>query len=95
MEIILSTLNWIKEDYKSNWVRFCGEVIAWALSITCSIMMAITVPNPPLLPMYIMWVTGCGLYACAAYSRKSFGMLANYIALFSIDSYALSKLVLI
>jgi len=90
--ILNGTANWIKEDYKSNRLRFCFEVLAWAISIGCSITMALTVPNPPLLTMYPIWITGCAIYAGCAYSRRSFGMLANYILLTAIDTVGLVRM---
>jgi len=50
------------------------------------------VPNPPLTILYPIWILGHFLYGWAAWSRKSFGMLANYFLLFSIDSIALLRL---
>ena len=83
--ILEHTLTWIKEDFKTNPIRFCVEVFAWAMSIGCSITMAVTVPNPPLAFMYPVWISSCGMYAWAAWTRKSFGMLANYMLLTGID----------
>jgi len=91
-DILLGILNWIRDDYKSNRVRFCLEVLAWAISIGCSITMALTVPTPPLLYMYPVWITGCAIYAGCAYSRRSFGMLANYLLLTTIDSIGLIRM---
>jgi hypothetical protein len=90
--VLVSSFGWIKEDYKSHRVRFCLEVLAWAISIGCSITMAATVPNPPLLAMYPAWITGCSIYAWCAYSRRSFGMLANYILLTTIDTIGLIRM---
>jgi len=56
--------------------------------------MALTVPNPPLLLLYPIWITGCALYAWAAFSRKSFGMLANYMLLVTIDFIGLIRMIL-
>ena len=93
-EIFSGTFNWIREDYKSNQFRFCLEVIAWAISIGCAITMASTVPNPPLIILYPIWITGCAIYAWCAYSRRSFGMLANYILLTTIDSIGLIRMII-
>jgi hypothetical protein len=94
MNNILSDIfDWIKYDYKSYPLRFSLEVVAWAISIGCSIVMAATVPNPPLLAMYPAWITGCAIYAWCAYSRRSFGMLANYILLTTIDTIGLIRMV--
>jgi hypothetical protein len=86
------TIRWIKDDWKSHKVRFCIELLAWAISIGCSITMALTVPNPPLLILYPIWIAGCALYAWAAYTRKSFGMLANYLLLTTIDTIGLIRM---
>jgi hypothetical protein len=90
--IFKPTLDWIHNDYKSDRTRFCLEVIAWAISIGCSITMATTVPTPPLLTLYPIWISGCAIYAWCAYSRRSFGMLANYILLVSIDTIGLIRM---
>jgi hypothetical protein len=92
--ILAGIFDWIHSDYKTNRVRFCVEVLAWGISIGCSITMAATVPNPPLLVMYPIWITGCAMYAWASYTRKSFGMLANYILLTSIDTFGLIRMLL-
>ena len=91
-DILLSTFGWIKDDYKSHKIRFCLEVLAWAISIGCAITMASTVPNPPLLTLYPIWITGCAVYAWCAYSRRSFGMLANYCLLTTIDTIGLIRM---
>jgi cellulose synthase/poly-beta-1,6-N-acetylglucosamine synthase-like glycosyltransferase len=93
-EIFSGTFNWIREDYKSHRVRFCLEVIAWAISIGCSITMALTVPTPPLIILYPIWITGCAIYAWCAYSRRSFGMLANYVLLTTIDTVGLIRMLI-
>ena len=92
--ILLNTFGWIKDDFKSHRVRFVIELLAWAISVGCSITMAFTVPNPPLLALYPVWILGCGLYAWASWTRKSFGMLANYILLTTIDTVGLLRMIL-
>ena len=94
IDILNGTATWIKQDYSSNRVRFCLEVVAWAISIGCSITMALTVPTPPLIILYPIWITGCAIYAGCAYSRGSFGMLANYILLTTIDSVGLARMLM-
>ena len=93
-DILGDIFKWIQDDYRTNRIRFVVELLAWAVSIGCSITMALTVPNPPLLYMYPVWISGCAMYAWAAYSRKSFGMLANYILLTTIDSVGLARMLL-
>ena len=91
-DIFSNIFKWIKDDYKTHPGRFFIEVLAWAISIGCAITMAVTVPNPPLIVLYPIWISGCALYAWASFSRKSFGMLANYILLVSIDTVGLIRM---
>jgi cellulose synthase/poly-beta-1,6-N-acetylglucosamine synthase-like glycosyltransferase len=93
-EILLNTFGWIKDDYRTHPARFCLELLAWFISIGCSITMALTVPNPPLIMLYPIWITGCAIYAWCAYTRKSFGMLANYILLTAIDTIGLVRMLI-
>ena len=92
IDLFKPTIDWIKDDYRSNRIRFAVELLAWAVSIGCSITMALTVPSPPLLALYPVWIAGCAMYAWAAYTRKSFGMLANYILLTAIDTIGLVRM---
>ena len=91
-DLLTGIFSWIKDDYNTNPFRFLVELLAWAISIGCSFTMAITVPNPPLLALYPVWITGCCLYGWAAYSRKSFGMLVNYLLLVTIDTIGLLRM---
>lgn len=93
-DILAGIFTWIQNDWKSNKLRFCVEVLAWTISIGCSITMALTVPTPPLLIMYPFWITGCAMYAWAAYTRRSFGMIANYLLLTTIDTVGLLRMLL-
>ena len=92
--IFYGIFNWIKDDYRTHPFRFIIELLAWGISIGCSITMALTVPNPPLLTLYPIWIIGCSLYAWASYTRKSFGMLANYMLLVTIDSIGLIRMIM-
>jgi len=92
LDLFKPTANWICEDYHSHPFRFAVELLAWAISIGCSITMALTVPTPPLLILYPIWISGCAMYAWAAYTRRSFGMLANYCLLTTIDSIGLIRM---
>lgn len=94
IDLLKPTFEWIKDDWASNRLRFIIELLAWAVSIGCSITMALTVPNPPLLALYPVWIAGCAMYAWAAWTRKSFGMLANYILLTTIDTLGLVRMLI-
>ena len=93
IDCVAGIFNWIRDDWASNRLRFVVELLAWAISIGCAFTMAITVPNPPLLVLYPIWIAGCAMYAWAAWTRKSFGMLANYILLTTIDTIGLVRMI--
>lgn len=92
LDLFKPTFDWIRDDWTSNKFRFGVELVAWAISIGCAIVMAATVPNPPLLVLYPIWISGCAMYAWAAYTRKSVGMLANYLLLVTIDIVGLFRM---
>ena len=92
--IVTGVVDWIRDDYRTHPFRFVVELLAWGISIGCSITMALTVPTPPLITLYPVWILGCSMYAWAAYTRKSFGMLANYILLTTIDSVGLARMLI-
>ncbi len=93
IDVVAGILQWIRDDWRSHKSRFVVELLAWCISIGCSITMAFTVPNPPLLTLYPIWILGCSMYAWAAYTRKSFGMLANFLLLTTIDTIGLVRMV--
>ena len=89
---IRATWQYIQADHAAWPLRFWLEVSAWALTIICSVIMMLTVPDPPFLLMYPLWITGCAVYGWAAWTRGSFGMLSNYLLLVTIDMIALIRL---
>jgi hypothetical protein len=84
--------SWAKNDFNSWPLRFSLEITAWALSILCSVWMALTVPHPPFLILYPLFITQCAIFAWSAWTRKSTGLVANYMLLVTIDSVALTRL---
>jgi hypothetical protein len=90
---VIDIVKWIKADYQEWPLRFILELIGWILSIACAIVMALTVPNPPFLILYPLFITQCAIFGWAASTRGSSGMLANYLLLVSIDTIALIRLI--
>jgi hypothetical protein len=91
--VVVDIYRWAERDYREWPFRFSVEVIAWAISIGCSITMALTVPTPPLLIIYTIWIIGCSMYGWASWTRGSFGMLANYLLLVTIDMAGLANMI--
>ena len=87
-------LKYINHDYSTNPFRFIVEVTAWLLSIGCAVTMALTVPTPPLIILYPIFITQCAMFGFCAYSRRSFGMVANYALLVTIDCVGLARMLI-
>lgn len=92
IRLFKNTIDWIKRDFKEWPLRCILEISAWFMSIGCSVTMALTVPNPPFLILYPIFITQCAVFGWAAWTRRSTGMLANYALLVTIDSIALVRL---
>jgi len=92
IKLFASIGTYIREDWQENPVRCVLEILAWFLSIGCAFTMMLTVPNPPFLILYPLFILQCGIFAWAARTRGSVGMLANYLLLVTIDSFALVKM---
>lgn len=92
INLVVEGYRFAERDFRSWPFRFIVEVAAWAISIGMAILMAATLPNSPWIPMYVIWITGHIMYLWAAWTRGSFGMLANYLLLTAIDSVALFRI---
>lgn len=88
----LNIYNWAKKDFNEWPLRFVLEITAWAMSIICAAWMGMTLPNPPFLILYPLFIIQCLIFCWAAWTRRSTGMVANYILLVSIDTIALIRL---
>lgn len=93
-KLISNTVDWIKQDWASNPVRCALEITAWFLSIFCSTVMMLTVPDPPFLLLYPLFIMQCVVFAWASWTRQSIGLFSNYILLVTIDSVALTRLLI-
>jgi hypothetical protein len=84
---ITLTLAWIRRDLADNKWRFIVECVCWVDSLACAVIVNSTVPDLPWSWLYPMWILGTLAYAWCAYSRGSFGMLATFLMLATIDSW--------
>ena len=92
--IFTPTINYIRLDYRTNPLRFSLELVAWFMSIGCTILMGMTLPNPPFLFLYPAFIVQCSIFAWAAWTRGSTGMMMNYILISTIDVIAITRMVL-
>lgn len=84
--------HWARKDFQTWPTRFVLEITAWFLSIGCAVTMALTLPNPPFLILYPLFITQCAIFGWAAWTRRSTGMVANYLLLVTIDVTGLIRL---
>ena len=89
---ISNIYNWAKNDFNDWPLRFVLEITAWVMSIICAVWMGMTLPNPPFLILYPLFIVQCLIFCWAAWTRRSTGMVANYVLLVTIDSVALIRL---
>jgi hypothetical protein len=86
-----ATIAYIQKDWKEDRFRFLLEVYAWACSVISAIIFAATVPNIPVVLLYSIFISGCAATAWTCYTRGSFGLVANYLCLVSIDGFGLIR----
>jgi hypothetical protein len=94
IEIFNGTIEYIRRDFKEYPLRFCAEVFSWACSVISAIIFAATVPTVPVIPLYTIFISGCCAAAWTCWTRGSFGLLANYAFLVTIDSVGLIRMIL-
>ena len=78
-------------DFSSNRTRFILEAIGWLCSVSGSIILAITMPNPAFHILYPVWFVNTGIFAYAAWSRGSTFMFCNFILLTIIDAIGCAR----
>jgi len=88
-KLLVAIRDYVKEDWQENPTRTTLEILAWFMSIGCAITMALTVPHPPFLILYPVFILQCIIFGWAAKTRGSTGMVANFSLLVIIDSIAL------
>ena len=93
LDILEPTRRWIREDYHTHPLRFGLELLAWFMSIGCTIWMGMTLPNPPFIYLYPLFIVQCGIFAWAAWTRGSTGMIANYLLISTIDIVAYIRMI--
>ena len=91
--MITDTINWIKADYQVRPLRFTLELLAWFMSIGCTIWMGMTLPTPPFIYLYPLFMIQCGIFGWAAWTRGSTGMVANYVLITTIDLIAYIRMI--
>ena len=92
-EILANVWTYIQRDYQEWPLRFFAELFAWSCSVTSAVIFAATVPDIPVIPLYAIFISGCCASAWTCWTRGSFGLLANYTFLITIDCIGLVRMI--
>jgi hypothetical protein len=90
---IINIYNWAKGDFKEWPTRFVLEITAWFMSLGCSLTLAAGATDPLFIWLYPIFITQCAIFGWAAWTRKSTGMVANYVLLVTIDLIGYIRLI--
>jgi hypothetical protein len=94
IDILFNIAKWAKDDYKEWPTRFVLEITAWFMSLACSITLATSATDPLFYYLYPIFITQCVIFGWAAWTRKSTGMVANYMLLATVDGFGYVRLLL-
>ena len=89
----VNVYNWAKSDYKEWPTRFVLEITAWFMSLGCSLVLATSATDPLFFFLYPIFILQCAIFGWAAWTRKSTGMVANYLLLVTIDLVGYIRLI--
>ena len=82
----------IQRDFHEHPWRLAGECYNWLVSVVVAIIFAATVPNPPLIILYPIWLSGLFIIIACAKSRGSFGLLMGASSMALIDTIGYIRL---
>jgi hypothetical protein len=85
MKLFVGIYNWARKDFQEWPTRFTLEITAWFMSLGCSLVLAAGVTDPLFLYLYPIFIVQCAIFGWAAWTRRSTGMVANYLLLVTID----------
>lgn len=85
MGFLRGIYSWAKRDFQEWPTRFTLEITAWFMSLGCSLVLAAGATDPLFLYLYPIFIAQCAIFGWAAWTRKSTGMVANYLLLVTID----------
>ena len=94
MNRLSSIFDWIKDDFNSDPVRCCLEIMAWSMSVGANVLFMLTVPHVPFMWFLSLTVASSAIFAWSLWTHNSLGGLANYGFLVAIDTIALIRLIL-
>jgi hypothetical protein len=88
-----NVFKWAKTDFNEWPTRFVLEITAWFMSLGCSLVLAAGATDPLFIWLYPIFILQCAIFGWAAWTRKSTGMVANYLLLVTIDCIGYARLI--
>jgi len=92
-QFISRVFAWARTDYNEWPTRFVLEITAWFMSLGCSLVLAAGATDPLFIWLYPIFILQCSIFGWAAWTRKSTGMVANYLLLVTIDIVGYVRLI--
>lgn len=92
--MINTSINYIKDDWKSHPVRLILETINWFGTVALGLIVAITVPNVPFGITYPIWLVLMVIGMFSAISRGSSGLFLASLSMFIIDIFGYVRFLL-
>lgn len=81
------TLDFIRQDWRSNPLRLCLEVYNWIMNVIIAVIFMWVAPAPPpMIWIYPLFLTTLCVSMYSALSRESFGLFMAGLTIFIIDS---------
>jgi hypothetical protein len=84
--------DYVRRDWASSPVRVILELYGWFMTTSSSLIFAFTVPHPPFMLLYPIWLTALAALTYCALSRGSVGMVALNISMIVIDLIGYGRL---
>lgn len=86
--------DYVRKDWESSPIRTILELYGWAVTTSSSLIFAFTVPNPPFMILYPLWISALFALTYCAFTRGSVGMVALNLSMIVIDIIGYSRLLL-
>ncbi len=91
-QTVQAFLYYLKRDWVCNPQRMIFEWVGMALAISASLVLSISIPEPPLAQILTTWIISSSILLGCALSRGSTGMVIFNAVLITIDLMGLIRL---
>ena len=92
--MIETTIEWIKQDWRSNPWRLSAETYNAFTALATAIIFATMAPNVPYLITYPLWLSGTFLMIFCGISRGSVGLVTMSVVMTIIDAVGYVRLLM-